>query len=104
MESRRKKTQKAIELKKKKNEERRAEIGGSARAYHKNKNEKDSSKNKSKVTTKGNFVTYKGKRYLKTSTMGKRAIAIQKRDKLASKNYMSKAMIEKRKKRLKIKK
>ena len=36
--------------------------------------------------------------------MGKRAIAIQKRDKLASKNYMSKAMIEKRKKRLKIKK
>ena len=50
------------------------------------------------------FVTKNGKRYLKTSTMGKKIIADQKRKSLASKNYMSKEMIEKRKKRLKIKK
>lgn len=84
-----------IELNKKRNQKRGVAFKG---------DNDSSSKTKSKVTSKGNFVTYKGKRYLKTSPMGKRAIAIQKRDKLASKNYMSKAMIEKRKKRLKIKK
>ncbi len=51
-----------------------------------------------------NFVTKNGKRYLKTSPMGKKIVADQKRKSLASKNYMSKEMIEKRKKRLKIKK
>ena len=36
--------------------------------------------------------------------MGKKIVKEQKRKALASKNYMSKEMIEKRKKRLKIKK
>ena len=47
---------------------------------------------------------YKGKKVLKTSAMGKKAVANQKREALGKKNYMSKEMVEKRKKRLKIKK
>ena len=59
-----------------------------------------------KKTTKssGNFVTKNGKRYLKNSKMGKKIVADQKRKSLGSKNYMSKEMQEKRKKRLKINK
>ena len=62
--------------------------------------------NKKKTTTTGSstFVTKNGKRYLKSSPMGKKIIADQKRQSLGSKNYMTKEMIAKRKKRLKIKK
>ncbi len=59
---------------------------------------------KSTVKSSGSYVTKNGKRYLKTSTMGKKIVKEQKRKSLASKNYMSKEMIEKRKKRLKIRK
>ena len=75
--------------------------------YQKNQNQlrNNESSNSGKTTkSSGNFVTKNGKRYLKTSPMGKKIVAAQKRKSLASKNYMSKAMIEKRKKRLKIKK
>ena len=69
------------------------------------KSKKVKKKNNIKKTTgSSNFVTKNGKRYLKTSTMGKRIVADQKRKSLGSKNYMTKEMIEKRKKRLKIKK
>lgn len=77
----------------KKNEE-----GNKVKVTNKKKN------NNQKTTGSSNFVTKNGKRYLKTSTMGKKIVKDQKRKSLASKNYMSKAMIEKRKKRLKIKK
>ena len=70
-----------------------------------NKQRKNESSDSGKTTKKrGPYVTKNGKRYLKTSPMGKKIIADQKRKSLASKNYMSKEMIEKRKKRLKIKK
>tara|TARA_B100000401_G_C52146355_1_gene411880 strand:- start:130 stop:450 length:321 start_codon:yes stop_codon:yes gene_type:complete len=70
-----------------------------------NKNLNAPSKEGTKTTkSSGNFVTKNGKRYLKSSKMGKKIVADQKRKSLASKNYMSKEMIEKRKKRLKIKK
>ena len=70
-----------------------------------NKARNNESSNSGKTTkSSGAFVTKNGKRYLKTSTMGKKIVKEQKRKSLASKNYMSKAMIEKRKKRLKIKK
>ena len=59
---------------------------------------------KTTIKSSGSHVTKNGKRYLKTSTMGKKIVKEQKRKALASKNYMSKEMIEKRKKRLKIKK
>ena len=75
--------------------------------YQKNQNkERNNESSDSGKTTKksGPYVTKNGKRYLKTSPMGKKIIADQKRKSLASKNYMSKEMIEKRKKRLKIKK
>ena len=75
--------------------------------YQKNQNQlrnnESSNSGKSKKSS-GIYVTKNGKRYLKTSPMGKKIIADQKRKSLASKNYMSKEMIEKRKKRLKIKK
>ena len=70
-----------------------------------NQQRNNESSNSGKTTKKsGPYVTKNGKRYLKTSPMGKKIIADQKRKSLASKNYMSKEMIEKRKKRLKIKK
>ena len=70
-----------------------------------NQQRNNESSNSGKTTkSSGAFVTKNGKRYLKTSTMGKKIVKEQKRKSLASKNYMSKAMIEKRKKRLKIKK
>ena len=75
--------------------------------YQKNQNQlRNNESSTSGKTTKssGNFVTKNGKRYLKTSPMGKKIVADQKRKSLASKNYMSKEMIAKRKKRLKIKK
>ena len=75
--------------------------------YQKNQNQlrNNESSDSGKTTKKsGPYVTKNGKRYLKTSPMGKKIIADQKRKSLASKNYMSKEMIEKRKKRLKIKK
>ena len=75
--------------------------------YQKNQNQlrnnESSNSGKSKKSS-GIYVTKNGKRYLKTSAMGKKIVKDQKRKSLASKNYMSKAMIEKRKKRLKIKK
>ncbi len=61
-------------------------------------------KKTNKTSGSRTHVMYKGKKVLKTSAMGKKAVAMEKRKSLASKNYMSKAMIEKRKKRLKIKK
>ena len=70
----------------------------------KNLNVPDSKKKTVSSRSGSAFVTKNGKRYLKTSTMGKKIIADQRRKSLASKNYMSKEMIEKRKKRLKIKK
>ena len=70
-----------------------------------NQQRNNESSNSGKTTkSSGAFVTKNGKRDLKTSTMGKKIVKEQKRKSLASKNYMSKAMIEKRKKRLKIKK
>ena len=70
-----------------------------------NKARNNESSNSGKTTKKNSpFVTKNGKRYLKTSSMGKKIVADQKRKSLASKNYMSKEMIAKRKKRLKIKK
>ena len=68
--------------------------------------ERDNESSDSGKTTKKNspFVTKNGKRYLKTSSMGKKIVADQKRKSLASKNYMTKEKIEARKKRLKIKK
>ena len=75
--------------------------------YQKNQNQlrNNESSNSGKSTkSSGIYVTKNGKRYLKTSSMGKKIVANQKRKSLASKNYMSKEMIEKRKKRLKIKK
>ena len=70
-----------------------------------NQQRNNESSNSGKTTkSSGAFVTKNGKRYLKTSTMGKKIVKDQKRKSLASKNYMSKAMIEKRKKRLKNKK
>ena len=75
--------------------------------YQKNQNQlrnNESSNSGGSTKSSGNYVTKNGKRYLKTSTMGKKIVKDQKRKSLASKNYMSKAMIEKRKKRLKIKK
>ena len=51
LESRRKRTQEAIEKRKKENEKRKQQIGGSARAYHKNKSKGDTVE-KTKSTTK----------------------------------------------------
>ena len=108
MKQRREATQRAIEKRKKENKERRDKIGGSARAYYKNNpgsntGNKSDKKKESSLNSR-THVMYKGKKVLKTSAMGKKAVANQKRDALAKKNYMSKEMIEKRKKRLKIKK
>ena len=70
-----------------------------------NKNLNAPSKEGKKTTkSSGAFVTKNGKPYLKTSPMGKKIVADQRRKSLASKNYMSKEMIAKRKKRLKINK
>ena len=70
-----------------------------------NKQRNNESSNSGKTTkSSGPYVTKNGKRYLKTSPMGKKILKDQKRKSLASKNYMSKEMIEKRKNRLKIKK
>ena len=70
---------------------------------NKERNNESSDSGKS-TKSSGPYVTKNGKRYLKTSAMGKKIVKEQKRKALASKNYMSKEMIEKRKKRLKIKK
>ena len=76
--------------------------------YQKNQNQlrnnESSDSGKKKTSGSRTHVMYKGKKVLKTSAMGKKAVAAQKRKSLASKNYMSKEMVEKRKKRLKIKK
>jgi len=74
--------------------------------YQQIRNNKNGSGGSTTKTTKGtgNFVTKNGKRYLKTSPMGKKIIADQKRKSLASKNYMSKEMIAKIYIRLKIRK
>jgi hypothetical protein len=107
MKQRREATQRAIEKRKKENKERRDKIGGSARAYYKNNpggNTGNKSDKKESSLNSRTHVMYKGKKVLKTSAMGKKAVAAQKREALGKKNYMSKEMIEKRKKRLKIKK
>ena len=90
----------------------RPKSGGRASTAYgtKHRYEKNNQGNKVKVTNKkkttgsSTFVTKNGKRYLKSSPMGKKIIADQKRQSLGSKNYMTKEMIAKRKKRLKIKK
>ena len=75
--------------------------------YQQNQNQlrNNESSNSGKSTkSSGPYVTKNGKRYLKTSAMGKKIVKEQKRKSLASKNYMTKEKIEARKKRLKIKK
>ena len=69
-----------------------------------NKNLTSNKEDKKTTKSSSKFVTKNGKRYLKTSPMGKKIVADQRRKSLASKNYMSKEMIAKRKKRLKINK
>jgi hypothetical protein len=106
MKQRRESTKLAIEKRKKKNKQRRDDIGGLSPSQFNKQNSNTGGGGDKKKTTKtsGPYVTKNGKRYLKTSTMGKKIVKEQKRNSLASKNYMSKEMIEKRKKRLKIKK
>ena len=106
MESRRKRTQEAIEKRKEKNKKRKDDLGGlSPSQFNKQNSNTGGGKDKKKITkVSGNFVTKNGKRYLKNSKMGKKIVADQKRKALGAKNYMSKEMVEKRKKRLRIKK
>ena len=106
MKQRRESTALAEKKRKEKNQKRKDQLGGLSAAQFNKQNSSTGGKKTAPKSTKstGNFVTYRGKRVLKTSAMGKKAIADQKRKSLASKNYMSKEMIEKRKKRLKIKK
>ena len=85
-------------LKKKQDEKKYQQIQNQLR-----KNESSDSGKSTKLNSR-THIMYKGRKVLKTSAMGKKAVANQKRKSLASKNYMSKEMIEKRKKRLKIKK
>ena len=107
MKQRRESTALAEKKRKEKNQKRKDQLGGLSAAQFNKRNSSTGGGGKTapkSTKSTGNFVTYRGKRVLKTSAMGKKAIADQKRKSLASKNYMSKEMIEKRKKRLKINK
>ena len=106
MDLRRKRTQEASEKRKEKNKKRKEELGGLSPAQFNKQNSNTGGGSDKKKTTKisGNFVTKNGRRYLKTSKMGKKIVADQKRKALGAKNYMTKEKIEARKKRLRIKK